>query len=95
MPTVFHPRALDAVTGQPPGSVTVGGDSHAVDENGRVELPNDGAVSDLAQAYGLNPNELAPEFNDTDDDGSTCPYCDEYDGEHVEQHVAQAHPEEN
>lgn len=86
MPTVFHPRALDSVDGHPPASVTVGGDSYAVDDNGRVGLPDDGDVRALARAYDIDPAALAPEFEDSDgddgtdeeDDGGPCPHCDDY-----------------
>lgn len=66
MPTVHHPRALDAVDGHPPARVTVAGESYAV-ADGTVTLPSANAVEQLARAYDLSPVDLQLE-----DDGDTC-----------------------
>jgi hypothetical protein len=88
MPTVFHPRALDAVDGHPPSAVTVSGANYRVGADGLVDLPDESHVRELARAYGLSPEDLS-----ATDESDGCPHCDEYDGDHVEQHVAQAHPD--
>jgi hypothetical protein len=87
MPEVLHPRAVDGVAGHPPDRVTVRGDSYECDGE-TVTLPDEQHVAELARAYDLSPADLTPANTD---DG--CPYCDDYDGDHVEQHVAQAHPD--
>lgn len=87
MPTVWHPRALDDVSGHTPSVVTVGGDNYDVADDGTVALPDDTAVRELARAYDMAADALRT------DDGGPCPHCDEYDGDYVEQHIAQAHPD--
>jgi hypothetical protein len=57
MPTVQHPRTLDAVDGHPPARVTVGGSTYAVND-GTVDLPDDTAVRELARAYDLSPGDI-------------------------------------
>jgi len=83
MPEVLHPRAVDGVAGHPPDRVTVRGDSYECDGE-TVALPDEQHVAELARAYGLSPADLSL---------GGCPHCDDYDGDHVEQHVAQAHPD--
>lgn len=73
MPTVRHPRALDDVRGHPPSRVTVNGTSYDV-EDGRVSLPDAGAVERLAQAYGVDADALRG------DDAETC-QVEKTDGE--------------
>ena len=99
MPTVRHPKDRDDVTGTLPARVTVNGDTYAV-EDGRVTLPTDADVTALAAAYGLSPSALSLNQQDGTDDAEAlvksgvCPWCDEYDGDHVGQHASSAHPDE-
>jgi hypothetical protein len=87
MVTVRHPRVRDDVAGHLPGAVTIDGTNYDVADDGSVEVPSDYEADRLASAYGLSVSDLEPGA----DDG--CPYCDDYDGDHVAQHIAQAHPD--
>mgnify|MGYP007047137861 CR=1 FL=1 len=95
MPTVRHPRDRDDVAGHPPSAVTIDRTNYDVADDGTVEVPSDYEADRLASAYGLDVAaiELNQQSEDAlvNDDG--CPYCDEYDGDHVAQHIAQAHPD--
>jgi hypothetical protein len=91
MTTVRHPRVREDVAGHLPSAVTVDGENYPVADDGTVDLPSEYEADRLASAYGLSVAAIRAE--DGTDDG--CPYCDDYDGEHVAQHVAQAHPEED
>lgn len=98
MTDVRHP---DAEKGASPAAVTVGSDTYPVGDEGIIDCPADeaSAVADvLADVYDTSAEELL----DDDDDGKPpadadategCPFCDDYDGDHVGTHAAQAHPE--
>lgn len=100
MPTVRHPRDRDDVAGHPPAGVTVRGASYSVARDGdhaTVEVPDEQHAEALAAAYGVDPVDIA---TDTEPEGvaeaieaGECPWCDEYDGDHVGQHASSAHPD--
>jgi len=84
---VRHPRALDAVDGHPPAAVTLGRHTYGLDSDHATEMPT-AAAERLAANYDVSLAAIR-----VDDDGDGCPYCEDYDGDHVAQHVAQAHPD--
>lgn len=101
MPTYRHPRARDDVPGHPPSSVHISRAENAdVNADGEFTAP-EAVGRSVAQHHGVDEGDIRVTDTDAseesaDDAGDTegCPYCDDYDGDHVEQHVAQAHPEE-
>ena len=95
---VVHPRALRNAA---PPAVTVGRTTYRVASDGTVECP-DARVTEiaerLAEVYDMTPDDLVYEEDGPPDGGARsdtdgCPFCDEYAGEHVANHAAQAHPE--
>jgi len=74
MPTVDHPRALDSVPGHLPDSVSVGGDSYPVSDDGTVDLPTEADVRTLAAAYDLDTEALqsAGTCDEIKSDGDVC-----------------------
>jgi hypothetical protein len=83
-----HPRAI-GVDDPAEFAVDVGGEHVPVDSDGCFETDDETAVRAIAQANGLSVDDLRVDG----DNGDGCPYCDDYDGEHVAQHIAQAHPD--
>lgn len=69
----------------PPGDVVPTGDGGAiVNEDGTFDAPDAAFVEQVAEAIGMDPTDLL-----TDE----CPFCDDYTGEYVPSHAAQAHPD--
>lgn len=81
---ITHPHALGDDPRDPPSVVPGGSGGSPVAADGTFDAPDAGFVARLADAYGVAPSELL-----TDE----CPFCDDYDGDAVGQHAANAHAE--
>ena len=99
MPTLRHPRALDDVPGHPPRTVPSAavGERVTVDDAGEFEIAEASDARDLADAYGVELERLVVD-DDPDDlaeqiEAGVCPWCDEYEGDHVGQHASSAPPD--
>jgi hypothetical protein len=91
MPRYRHPSAGDG-PGVPPARVHVSrGEVAPVDESGVFEAPQRVAQA-IADHHDTTVGAMRVD-GEGGDEGGACPYCDDYDGEYVAQHVAQAHPE--
>lgn len=97
MPTVRHPCALDEVPGYLPGDVKVAGEVYDVADDGTVSVSSEREVEVLAAMYDLAPSDLraADEPQSIEDaiSAGECPWCSDYEGDHVGQHASSAHPE--
>jgi hypothetical protein len=99
MPEYRHPRAdpeTDAAWAADLGDGTV----VSVDSDGVFTAESDAAVRQLAAAYDTTPDALRLNQQTGDEDPAVlvkdgvCPWCDEYEGDHVGQHASSAHPDE-
>jgi hypothetical protein len=101
---VRHPYALEDGPPAPDARVHYGGrrETAEVDEDGVFEVPDSarGRLESWAEGYGYDLAELVV---DEDSDGKlvevdpvengVCPWCEDYEGEHVGQHASSAHPD--
>jgi len=107
MPTLRHPRTLDDVDGHPPRTIPSAavGERVTVDESGEFEVDDASDARDLADAYGVELERLVVDEADAEPKAAgdptpdeqiragICPWCDEYEGDHVGQHASSAHPD--
>lgn len=98
-----HPRAL-GVADPPQFAVDIGGDHVDLDADGCFETDDEAAVRAIASAHDVSVAELRVEGDDTPAplgataadmiDRGVCPWCSDYEGDHVGQHASSAHPDE-
>lgn len=99
MPRYQHPRVDPDADGAPGFSVSLGGATVPLDDDGTFKTDNTAAVAALARSYGTDADSIRvdePPGTDTEAliaDG-VCPWCDDYEGDHVGQHASSAHPDE-
>ena len=98
MPRYRHPRVPPDADGDPGFAVSLAGETVPLDSDGCFETDAEQAVRALAQSYGTTAEALRV-GGDGDDlttavERGVCPWCDDYEGDHVGQHASSAHPDE-
>lgn len=87
MPEYRHPRAGDG-PGQPPARVHISRAEKAPVTDGTFTAPE--GVANAVAAH----HDTTAEAMRVGGDSGGCPFCEDYDGDSVAQHAAQAHPDE-
>lgn len=98
MPRYRHPRVPPDADGEPGFSVSLAGATVALDSDGCFETDATHAVERLAARYDTTADALRTDGASDDVSASinsgVCPWCDDYEGDHVGQHASSAHPDE-